>query len=81
MLDIDPAKLKNPTDVKDVLPETCTMVAGSLNSSLCDAGFNCQIAPVTFTLARISTWKASTWVGRRRMLIPMLPEYFGCLWN
>jgi len=52
MLDLDPAELQNPADVKDVLTEVCNMVAGNLKSGLCDAGLNCDLSVPTLISGR-----------------------------
>lgn len=50
MLEMTPDELADIEEVKDVIGAVCNMVAGSLKSSLCDAGFNGRISPPTFIL-------------------------------
>ncbi|MFP4087690.1 MAG: chemotaxis protein CheX [Desulfobacteraceae bacterium] len=52
MVGMEEAEIEGEDEIKDVILETCNIVAGSLKSSLNDSGLSCFISSPTLTMGR-----------------------------
>ncbi|MFZ7125426.1 MAG: chemotaxis protein CheX [Desulfobacterales bacterium] len=64
MLGMEPGEVDNDEEVHDVIGEISNMIGGSMKSSLCDAGYPCELSIPSITCGKDFSIESKGWAIR-----------------